>query len=378
MAKNEAMPSGPPADSPARSRAPRAAEPRIGYLGFGAYLPPTELTNEDLAGLVDTSDEWIVRRTGIRSRRILAGDETILDMAVRAARAALDDAGVPAAEIGDIRVAVNTWLRFPSLATQLQKALGSPHASAADVSAGCAGFIYAVEEAYNKIFVERVRHGRKLRSLVVGVDGLSQITDWTDRSTCVLLGDGAGAAVLGETADEAGEILAIHTHADGRFGGLIHSDFVLESQLRPAAAPRFTHKKRAPRPYLHMDGPRTFHIAVKTMAEDVQTVLQKYNREGRRPVGVADVDFLFPHQANLRIIEAVAKQLGFPIAKVYTDGVARYGNTSTASIPIGYAEMRDRPPGNGGFEVDVAFGAGLASGAVLRRAGRGKERAGAS
>ncbi len=353
----------------------RAAEPRIGYLGFGAHLPPTELSNQELAGFIDTSDEWIVRRTGIRSRRILAGDETILDMAVRAARGALEDAQVAAAEIGDIRVAVNTWMRFPSLATQLQKALGSPRASAADVSAGCAGFIYALEEAYNKIFVERVRHRRALRSLVVGVDGLSQVTDWTDRSTCVLLGDGAGAAVLGETAGEAGEILAIHTHADGRFGSLIHSDFVLESQLRPTAATRFTHKKRAPRPYLHMDGPRTFHIAVKTMAEDIQTVLQKYNQEASRPVGIADIDFVFPHQANLRIIEAVAKQLDFPLAKVYTDGVARYGNTSTASIPIGYADMRDRPPGAGGFEVDVAFGAGLASGAVLRRAGRGRERA---
>jgi 3-oxoacyl-[acyl-carrier-protein] synthase-3 len=355
---------------PARRR--ERAEPRIGYLGFGAHLPSTELTNDQLAGFIDTSDEWIVRRTGIRSRRILGRDETILGMAVAAARAALADAGVAPAEIGDIRVAVNTWMRFPSLATQLQKVLGCPRASAADVSAGCAGFIYALEEAYNKIFVERLRHGRGLRSLVVGVDGLSQITDWTDRGTCVLLGDGAGAVVLGETAGAAGEILAIHTHADGRFGDLIYSDFVLESQLRRAAAPRFTHRKRGPRAYLHMNGSRTFHVAVKTMAEDIQTVIEKHNRHARRPVSVGDIDFVFPHQANLRIIEAVAKQLDFPLEKVYTEGVARYGNTSTASIPIGYADLRDRPLGAGGFEVDVAFGAGLASGAVLRRAGRGQ------
>src|ERR1700676_4628947 len=349
-----------------------APEPTIGYLGFGAYLPPTELTNGDLEGLLDTSDDWIVRRTGIRSRRILARGETILDMAVRAARGALADAELTPAEVGDIRVAVNTWMRFPSLATQLQKALRAPRASAADVSAGCAGFIYAVEEAYNKLFVERVKHGRGLFSLVVGVDGLSHLTDWTDRSTCVLLGDGAGAAVLGETDGEAGAILAIHTHADGRFGDLIHSDFILETQLRPAASTRFTHKKRGVRSYLHMEGPKTFQLAVKMMVEEIKTVLQKYNRPGQRPIGVEDIDFIFPHQANLRIIEAVAKQLGFPLSKVYTEGVVRYGNTSTASIPIGYAETRERPRGNGGFEVDVAFGAGLAAGAVLRRAGRGK------
>ncbi|MFQ5845479.1 MAG: hypothetical protein ACE5JG_10890, partial [Planctomycetota bacterium] len=136
------------------------SQPRIGFLGIGAYVPRRVLTNADLEELVETNDEWIRTRTGIRTRRILAKDETILDMAVQAARRALEDAGVTARRIGDIRVGVNTWMRFPSLATQLQDALGAEGASAADVSAGCAGFLYAVEEAYNKIFIEKVRYGR--------------------------------------------------------------------------------------------------------------------------------------------------------------------------------------------------------------------------
>jgi 3-oxoacyl-[acyl-carrier-protein] synthase-3 len=348
----------------------------IGYTGHGAYLPATVVTNEDLERIVDTSDEWIERRTGIRARRILDRGESILDMAVEAARRAMRDAGVGPKEIGDIRVAVNTWLRFPSLATQVQKALGALHASAADVSAGCAGFIYAVEEAYNKIFLEKVRYGRSLVSLVIGVDGLSHITDWTDRRTCVLLGDGAGAVVMREV--EAGGIEAIHTHADGRYGDLLYSDFVLEEQLRSPRTKTFTNKRQGPRAYLHMDGPKTFAIAVKTMAREVETVIRKYNEAHRygasgngagRPLALEDIGYVFPHQANLRIIEATAKKLGVSLDKVYTAGVVSYGNTSTASIPIGYAETRDRHNGSSGpcWEVDVAFGAGFASGALLRR-----------
>ena len=157
--------------------------PRIGLAGIGGYLPPTVLTNADLERVVDTSDEWIRRRTGIETRHILQKDETILDMAVQAARRALEDAGVRADQLDDIRVGVNTWMRFPSLATQLQDALGAPHASASDISAGCAGYVYAVEEAFNKIFIEKVSYGRDTTALVVGVDGLSHITDWTDRQT---------------------------------------------------------------------------------------------------------------------------------------------------------------------------------------------------
>lgn len=343
---------------------PRAAF-HIGYLGHGRWVPGATLTNTDLERLVNTSDAWIQRRTGIRERRVLGPQETILGMAVSAARQAIADAGIDASRIGDIRVAVNTWMRFPSLATQLQRELGAETAAAADVSAGCAGFIYAVEEAYNKIYVEREVHGRDLLCLVVGVDGLSHITDWSDRTTCVVLGDGAGAVVMG--AVPAGGIEAIHTHADGRYGDLLYSDPVLECQHDGDHT--FSHRDQGVRPYLHMDGPRVFPVAVKTMVNDILAVIAKYNHARQTAISLDDVSYLFPHQANFRIIEAVSKKLGVPMERVYTDGIARYGNTSTASIPIGYYETlgtRASDPAKP-FEIDVAFGAGFASGAILRR-----------
>jgi 3-oxoacyl-[acyl-carrier-protein] synthase-3 len=337
----------------------------VGFVGFGGYVPPTELTNSDLERVVDTSDEWILRRTGIRTRHILAEGETILGMAVQAARRALDDAGVAAADIDDIRVGVNTWMRFPSLASQLQEALGAPHASAADVSAGCAGFVYAVEQAFHRILVEKARYGRDTVALVVGVDGLSHITDWTDRQTCVLLGDGAGAVVLREVP--RGGILATHTHADGRYGDVLWSDFVLQGQAN--GSPRtFTHEAQGPRAYLHMDGKKVFSVAIETMVNDVQRVIEKHRECTGERIEVSDIDYLYPHQANLRIVEMVAKRLGVGLEKVYTDGVVRYGNTSTASIPLGYWDNRERYRSGGDrLEVDVAFGSGFASGAILRR-----------
>jgi 3-oxoacyl-[acyl-carrier-protein] synthase-3 len=351
--------------SPPKGEAMPPAAVSIGYLGYGRWVPGQTLTNADLEQLVSTSDAWIQRRTGIRERRILGPEETILGMAVAAARQAMASAGIDAGQIGDIRVAVNTWLRFPSLATQLQREIGAETASAADVSAGCAGFIYAVEEAHNKIYVEQVLHDRKLHALVVGVDALSHITDWTDRGTCVVLGDGAGAVVMGSVA--AGGIEAIHTHADGRYGDLLYSDPVLECQSDGNRT--FTHREVGVRPYLHMDGPRVFPVAVKTMVNDVLAVMAKYNRTRKPRIGLDQIGYLFPHQANIRIIEAVVKKLGLPMARVYTDGIARYGNTSTASIPIGYCETWGTRNGDSAapFEIDVAFGAGFASGAILRR-----------
>jgi len=341
--------------------------PRIGLAGIGGYLPPTVLTNADLEQVVDTSDEWIRRRTGIETRRILNKDETILDMAVQAATRALDDAGVQADQLDDIRVGVNTWMRFPSLATQLQDALGAPRASASDVSAGCAGYVYAVEEAFNKIFIEKVSYGRDTIALVVGVDGLSHITDWTDRQTCVLLGDGAGAVVLKQV--ECGEILAVHTHADGRHGNLLWSDEILGNQSN--GSPKdFTHAQQGTRTYLHMDGRKVFVAAVETMVSDIRTVIAKHNEGSGDNVTIDDIDYFYPHQANLRILEAVAKRLRVPPAKVYTQGIVKYGNTSAASIPLGYCDdhERFRAPRER-LEIDVAFGAGFASGAILRRVG---------
>lgn len=338
----------------------------IGYVGFGAYVPATVLTNNDLERIVDTSDEWIQRRTGIRERHILAADETILDMAVAAARQALDDAGIAPEQVGDIRVGVNTWARFPSLATQVQAAIGAFNASAADVSAGCAGFIYAVEEAYNKIWVSKARDGDDLISLVIGVDGLSHITDWTDRGTCVLLGDGAGAVVLRQV--DRGGILAIHTHADGRYGDYLYCDSALETQWDPSASAPFSNKQSGVRPYLHMSGRKVYGVAVRTMVSDIHTVVEKYNRDNPDPVTLDDISFVYPHQANLRIIESVASKLGMPLERVYTNGIVHFGNTSTASIPLGYLDPNARTNGTPrrGIEIDVAFGAGFASGAILR------------
>jgi 3-oxoacyl-[acyl-carrier-protein] synthase-3 len=344
------------------------AVPKIGFTGFGAHLPDTVLTNDDLAQMVETSDDWIRRRTGIRTRRILDADETLLGMAEKAARRALNDAGVAPEDLAEIRVGVNTWLRFPSLASQLQNLLGAEQASASDVSAGCSGFIFAVEDAYNKLLVEKVRYDRDLIALVVGVDALSHVTNWTDRSTCVLLGDGAGAVVLKKV--ECGEILATHTHAQGRFGDMLYLDPVVANQT-VRGEKRLTHADEFPRAYLHMDGRKVFGVACQTMVRDIRKVIEKYNRISKAPIGLDDIDYIYPHQANLRIIEMVVKKLGVERKKVYTEGVVKFGNTSAASIPIGYCDTRHKynGDGRGRLEIDVAFGAGFASGAILRRVG---------
>ena len=342
---------------------------RFGYLGTGAHVPTTELSNAQLERMVDTSDEWIRRRTGIRTRRVLDGQESILEMTVKAARRALDDAGVEPHEIDDVRVAISTWMRIPSLATYLQHELGIEGASASDVAAGCAGFVYAIEDATNKMFAEHARYGRTTRSLVVGVDGLSDITDWTDRGTCVLLGDGAGAVVLGPV--EEGGILATHTDADGRHGGLLFSeppppDYTLNGNGAPAV------DGHGARQFLRMDGRKVFPAAVSTMVADIHRVLEKYEMASGVRLGVEDIDYIVPHQANLRILEMVAKRLRAPLEKVYTEGIVKYGNTSAASIPLGYEDLRQSGYDEAcrGLVVDVAFGAGFASGAILREVPR--------
>ena len=337
----------------------------FGFAGIGAYVPETVLTNADLEKIVDTSDEWIRRRSGIRTRHILGEGETILGMAVEAARRALADAGIEPDEIDDIRVGVNTWMRFPSLASQLQAELGVGDSSASDVAAGCAGFLYALEGAYESMYIQKTLHGRDTTALVVGVDGLSHVTDWTDRSTCVLLGDGAGAVVLKD--GNRGGILATYTHADGRYGDMLWSDFVLVGQNN-GDTKTFTHENLGPRSYLHMDGRKVYAVAVETMVREVHAVLEKFNAMSGENLTVADIDYFYPHQANLRILEMVAKKLGISTDRVYTAGVEKYGNTSTASIPLGYADNRERfdLPGER-LEIDMAFGSGFASGAILRR-----------
>jgi len=350
--------------------------PRIGFVGVGGCLPRTELTNQELESIVDTSDEWILRRTGIRSRRILGPDETHLDMAVAAAEAALTNAGVTGEQIGDIRVGTNTWMRFPSLASQIQARIGAKHAGACDVQAGCSAFVYALEEAHAKQIVDRTCYGREYYSLVIGSDALSHMLDYTDRNTCVLMGDGAGAVVLGPV--ESGGILATYTHSQGEYGDLLYSPEICLSQVSNDGATSFSNETIGPRPYIRMSGKKVYPVAVKTLANDTLKVLEVYNKNADHPLTLADIDLVIPHQANLRIIEAVAEKLDVPIEKVYTRGVIEYGNTSVATIPLGYVDSLEtwRNSQRTRYEIDVAFGAGFCSGAILREvpAGRASDR----
>ncbi|MCA8959127.1 MAG: beta-ketoacyl-ACP synthase 3 [Planctomycetes bacterium] len=358
------------ADTPglsSRHAAPSTdALPRIGILGVGGYLPPTELTNRDLERIVETSDEWILRRTGIRSRRVLAENESFLDMAVTAAERAIEDAGIRPDQIGDIRAGTNTWMRFPGLATQVQARIGARQAAACDVQAGCSGFLYALDQAYTRQIVDRLRHGRDTYSLVIGADALSHMLDYTDRNTCVLMGDGAGAVVVGEV--DAGGILATTIHAQGQFGDLLYSPEVCTSQIAVNGVKSFTHEEVGPRPYVKMNGKKVYPVAIATMVRDVRKVLEIHNANADEPITLDDIDLIIPHQANLRIIEGVAEKLGASMDRVYTRGVIEYGNTSAGTIPLAYVDAREvwKTSDRRRYEIDVAFGAGFCSGAILR------------
>ncbi|MBM3328410.1 MAG: beta-ketoacyl-ACP synthase 3 [Calditrichaeota bacterium] len=340
----------------------------IGYLGVGRYLPERVLTNADLERIVDTSDEWIVQRTGIKTRRIMGPGESVATMAIGAAREALARSGVSPDQISIVRVGVNTHLKFPSLASTVQDALGISNASASDISAGCSAFIFAVEEIYNRLAFEKLSTGREAYGLAVGVDGLSLITDWSDRATCVLFGDGAGAAVIGPV--EAGGILATYTRTQGQYADLLYLDDFLSSPLddnplSPSFA--FRHRNGTPYPFLHMEGRKVFQVAVRSMMSDIRSVIDRYNLISGGQLTLDDIEYVIPHQANHRIVSAVAEGLKLPPEQVYSEGVVNYGNTSAASIPIGYVDQLGKRPG--ALEVDVAFGAGFASGAILRRNG---------
>jgi 3-oxoacyl-[acyl-carrier-protein] synthase-3 len=284
-------------------------------------------------------------------------------MSVAAAKTALKHAGIKASQIKDLRIGVNTHLRFPSLAALVQNALGIPDVTAADVSAGCSGFIFAVEEIYNRMIADYALTGKVSYGLAIGVEALSLITDWNDRSTCVLFGDGAGAVVIGPV--QTGEILATHTRVQGKYSDLLYLDEFLSVPLKDPAKMTFKRRKQTVYPFLHMNGPKVFVVAVRTMMADIKEVIAKYNRSGRGNLQLSDIQFVIPHQANRRIVSAVARGLRLPPDRVYSDGVVNYGNTSAASIPIGYVDVWDKYPG--ALMVDVAFGAGFASGAILRR-----------
>ena len=313
-------------------------------LGTGSYLPSRVLTNAELERMVDTSDQWIVDRTGIRERHIAADHETASTMGVEAARRAITAAGITPAQVDLIIVATTTPdLVFPATACLIQEQLGIRECPAFDVQAVCTGFVYAVAVAEKFI-----RTGSAQCALVIGTEVLSRIVDWSDRSTCVLFGDGAGAVVLGRA--EAPGIISTHLHADGQYKKLL---------CVPTGVG--TRHQAATQPFVQMEGSEVFKVAVNTLGRIVDETLAA----NRMPQSA--IDWLVPHQANIRIISATAKKLGLPMERVVLT-VDRHGNTSAASIPLAFDEaVRDGRIRRNDTVLLEAFGGGFTWGSVLLR-----------
>jgi 3-oxoacyl-[acyl-carrier-protein] synthase III len=314
--------------------------------GVGHYLPDRIVTNAEFADKVETNDEWIRSRTGIERRHFAAEGQTTSDMAARAAQAALKMAGLQPDDIDALIVATSTAdLTFPSAATMVQERLGMTRGFAFDVQAVCAGFVYALAQA-NALIVS----GQANRALVIGAETFSRILDWEDRTTCVLFGDGAGAVIV-EAAEGAGTnadrgILATDLHSDGRHRDLLYVDGGVSTQNTG---------------YLRMQGKEVFRHAVEKLAQTAHTALEKLNMTGD------DVDWIVPHQANLRIIRSTAQKMGIDMDRVIVT-VQDHGNTSAASIPlalsVGVESGRIKP---GDLIVTEAIGGGLAWGSVVIR-----------
>jgi 3-oxoacyl-[acyl-carrier-protein] synthase-3 len=314
--------------------------------GVGHYLPDRVVPNSEFETLLDTSDDWIRSRSGIERRHFAAEGQTTSDLATRAARAALADAGLEPDEIDAIIVATSTAdLTFPSVATMVQAALGMTRGFAFDIQAVCAGFVYALANGSALI-----ASGQAQRILVIGAETFSRLMDWTDRSTCVLFGDGAGALVLeagkgnGTSADRG--VLATDLHSDGRFKDLLYVDGGVS-----------THSTGM----LRMQGKEVFRHAVEKLAQTAHTSLEKAG------LTAEDVDWIVPHQANLRIITATAQRMQVPMERVVMT-VQDHGNTSAASIPLALSVGRQRGQiKEGDLIVTEAIGGGLAWGSVVLR-----------
>jgi len=312
-------------------------------VGSGSYLPAKVVTNDDLAAALDTSDEWIYSRTGIKQRHIAAEGECASDLALEASRAALAAADVPAGALDLIVVATTTPdVIFPSTACILQAKLGASGCAAFDVQAVCSGFMYALATAD-----AMVRAGPYRRALVVGAEVYSRILDWRDRSTCVLFGDGAGAVVIARS-DTPG-ILGSRLKADGSYRDIL----AVPGSVRNGVV--------CGSPFLTMDGNAVFKFAVKALDEIAQDTL------GDCGYACSDVDWLIPHQANVRILQATARRLGIPMEKLIVT-VDRHANTSAASIPLAFdAAVRDGRIGPGHLVLMEGVGGGFTWGAVLAR-----------
>ncbi|HEY0268761.1 MAG TPA: beta-ketoacyl-ACP synthase III [Methyloradius sp.] len=307
--------------------------------GTGSYLPERILTNKELEAMVDTSDEWIVTRTGIKERHIAADGEFTSDLALEASRKAIASAGIGAHEIDLIIVATTTPDRiFPSTACLLQDKLGIANCPAFDIQAVCSGFIYALATANSFI-----KTGTAKCALVVGAETMSRITDWTDRTNCILWGDGAGAVIL--RADAETGILSTHLHADGSYSGMLTVPSGISQQEGSKT--------------IYMEGNPVFKVAVNTLDAIVDETLAANNLEK------SDIDWLVPHQANIRILSSTAKKLGMSMDKVVVT-VDVHGNTSAASVPLALdVAVRDGRIKRGETILMEAFGGGFTWGSVL-------------
>jgi len=323
---------------------------KIKITGSGFYAPDKILTNFDFEKMVDTSDEWITTRTGIKERRMASEDQATSDLAIEASRKTLKDAGLKVKDIDMIMMATSTPdTIFPSTACWIQKGLGADHIPAFDVSAGCTGFLYGMILAEGMIL-----NGTAKRILLVGGELLTRITNYKDRSTCVLFGDAAGAVVLEESNDESG-MLSYYWKADGKLGDLL---------CQPAGGTRIPpsiESLEKDLQYLVMKGNEVFKHAVKRMGEAAVEALKLAGLKKE------DIDYFIPHQANIRIIDATGRRLKVPKEKVYSN-IDRYGNVSVASIPISLHELKeDGKLKKGNIIVMDAFGAGFTWAAVVYR-----------
>lgn len=331
--------------------------PRAAITGLGVYLPSKILTNQELATFVDTSDEWIVQRTGIRERRIVAPEESTFDMALIAAQKALASANLPGEQLDLIICAtVTPEYVFPSTAALVQDAVGANGAGAFDMEAACAGFVYGLSLARAYIMSGMARN-----ILVIGAETMSRVADWTDRSTCVLFGDGAGAVVIQAANGDSpalGEIESVVIRSDG--SKACHLLIPAGGSKMPASEQTVRDRQH----YIKMNGPEVFKSAVRGMADSFQQALKMGDFQ------LKDVDLMVAHQANARIIEGVRSRLDLPTSKVYQN-LERYGNTSSASIPIALHDAVKEDVLKEGMRVGVAgFGGGFAWGAAIIRWGK--------
>lgn len=320
----------------------------VGIIGTGMYVPDKVLTNKDLEQMVETNDEWIVTRTGIQERRQSAPDQATSDLAFKAAEKAIQNAGIKAEDLDLIVVAtVTPDMAFPSTACILQEKLGAKKAAAFDVSAACSGFIYGLANASNFIALGMYKY-----ALVIGAETLTKVTDYTDRGTCILFGDGAGAAVLGPVAEGKG-FRSFELGADGSGGDL------LKIEGGGSRCPSTAESVQEKRHYIKMAGSEVFKFAVRIMGSAAEEALHKAGLEKK------DVDLLIPHQANIRIIRSSLQRLELPEEKCMIN-LHRYGNVSAATIPMALAEaVEEGRVHDGDCLVFVGFGGGLTWGATV-------------